>query len=168
MQRIIIDRFWARVEKKGADECWPWTGGGLPAGYGVLVIPTGKRGGKKLYAHRVSFEIANGGIDPDLLVCHSCDNPPCCNPKHLWQGTDLDNALDKIAKGRARSHYGPNLKIVGEGHGMAKLDADKVRLIRRLRADGLLLEDIGAQVGVGKSTVSRVINRDKIGGWTHV
>jgi hypothetical protein len=90
--------------------------------------------GERYSAHRTAFEVANGIIDPDLLVCHSCDNPPCCNARHHFQGTHGDNARDKWAKGRGFTPFN-EMKQIGEDHPGAKLDADTVRLIRRLRDD---------------------------------
>jgi hypothetical protein len=164
LENRIVERFWSRVDKKGPDDCWPWLGTRLPAGYGTF----GGRRGEHFYAHRVGFENQNGHINPELLVCHSCDNPPCCNGRHLFQGTHGDNSKDKWSKGRGFTPFGMLVQI-GEDHPGAKLDANTVRLIRRLRAETTLnLDEIGARIGVGKSTISRVINRDPVGGWAHV
>jgi len=90
-------RFWRHVDKRGPDECWPWTGGHTRKGYGVFHdVPN-----HQTTAHRMAWQLANGRPVPDgLEVCHRCDNPPCCNPTHLWIGTVRDNALDMVAKGR--------------------------------------------------------------------
>lgn len=66
-------------------------------GYGQATV-----GGKKYAAHRLSYAAANGPIPDGINVCHSCDNPPCVNPDHLFAGTTRDNVLDKMAKGRLR------------------------------------------------------------------
>jgi hypothetical protein len=73
--------------------CQEWQGQRNPDGYGWF---------KERQTHRLAFERANGPIPPGLLVCHSCDNPPCCNPDHLWLGTVADNTRDMLAKGRGR------------------------------------------------------------------
>lgn len=163
LEKRITERFWSRVDKKGPDDCWPWLGTRLPAGYGTF---SGKRG-ERFYAHRVGFEIENGIIDPNLLVCHSCDNPPCCNGCHLFQGTTLDNNLDMWAKGRGFTPF-RTLEQFSEDHPRSKLDDETVKLIRCLAAGGAMQKHIALQVGVGKSTVSRVINFDTKGGWSHV
>lgn len=91
----VQKRFWASVEIKESDECWVWTGNRNVAGYGRLWI------GEKAYrANRVACALHYGEIGAGVLACHSCDNPPCCNPKHLFLGTEETNAMDSAAKGR--------------------------------------------------------------------
>lgn len=91
-------RFWSRVDKRGPDECWEWRGARNENGYGWLNTVASP----SMLANRVAYHFATG-IDPGpLLVCHSCDNPPCCNPRHLWLGTHSDNMADMHAKGRRR------------------------------------------------------------------
>jgi hypothetical protein len=89
--------FWARV--KMTDNCWVWTGRSRnDAGYGEVFYK-----GKARLAHRVMWmETHDEPIPPGILVCHTCDNPPCVNPDHLFLGTTLDNAQDMVAKGRGR------------------------------------------------------------------
>ena len=97
-------RFWEKVDKKGPTECWVWTGAGvsrLPRrNYGLAHKPGTNRG--KVRAHRVSWEMHNGPIPDGLNVLHTCDNPPCVNPAHLFVGTQRDNVRDMYAKGRGR------------------------------------------------------------------
>jgi hypothetical protein len=92
------DRFWAQVERRDPDECWPWQGRRMPHGYGTLHHP----GRRTSYAHRVAWEFTNGAIPDGLIVMHTCDNPPCANPRHLRVGTMRDNMQDREAKGRGR------------------------------------------------------------------
>lgn len=86
-------RFWKKVNRKDENKCWEWLGSRYPSGYGRL---------SKKYAHRLSFEIINGLIPKGMHVLHTCDNPPCVNPKHLWVGTAGDNMRDRDKKGRGR------------------------------------------------------------------
>lgn len=80
------------------DGCWLWIGNTNRSGYGRIGL--GGRGGRKVLAHRFSYQLFNGEIPVGLHVCHSCDVPNCVNPSHLWLGTDADNARDCGAKGR--------------------------------------------------------------------
>jgi hypothetical protein len=99
--RPIEERFWEKVDKRGPDECWPWLDVPNAWGYGMFRI--GKR---KRPAHRLAYEFTHGPIPsqaPDgrrMFACHKCDNPICCNPVHIFPGTDLDNNRDRHMKGR--------------------------------------------------------------------
>lgn len=77
--------------------CWYWMGQVDRDGYGKV-----RFNGKYPTAHRASYEMHIGPISPGLCVCHSCDEPSCVNPDHLWLGTVADNARDREAKGRGR------------------------------------------------------------------
>lgn len=83
------------VETK--DGCLEWTGAKHRQGYGRIRVE-----GKITFTHRLAWQLSFGAIPKGLFVCHACDNPPCCNPKHLWLGTNLENQRDMFAKGRAR------------------------------------------------------------------
>jgi hypothetical protein len=89
-------RFWRLVEKKNPDECWPWKG------------TKHRYGGFRIWdrielAHRVAFMLTFGSIPDGKCVCHTCDNGFCCNPKHLWIGTHLENMRDMTKKGRTKA-----------------------------------------------------------------
>lgn len=109
--------FWAKVDKSGGEAaCWPWTGAITTHGYGCFNVK------RRVYgAHKYAYMLTKGPVPAGMHVMHSCDNRPCCNPAHLSLGTALDNAADKVAKGRQARRGG------------AKLTEDSVREIRSLR-----------------------------------
>jgi hypothetical protein len=86
-----IKDFWAKVSIASEDECWPFESVACD-GYARFAVD-----GRPMLSHRVAYVIANGFDPLDWAVCHSCDNPPCCNPKHLWLGTE-ENRTSKLAR----------------------------------------------------------------------
>lgn len=110
-----------------------------------------------LTAHRVSWEIANGRRVPDgMRVCHRCDNPPCCNPAHLFLGTPKANSADMVQKAR-HCH--------GERYPRHKLTESDVREIRRLKAAGNTYDALERQFGVSRGPLHRIVTRRS---WGHV
>lgn len=148
----LTERFWRKVAVAKGDECWSWNGSTSPAGYAQ--IWGGPAIGRPIAAHRVSYEIHHGPIPVDRLVMHSCDNPICCNPKHLSLGTDKANAADKVDK--RRHSY-------GENRYNAKLTDDKVRQIRR--ETNSTLREMSNIYGVSESVL---VNIRKGRTWRHV
>ena len=92
--KTFVARFWAKIEKC-ENGCWEWTGVRNWMGYGRV-----SRAGRITSAHRIAYELSVAAIPDGLSVLHRCDNPPCCNPDHLFVGTVRDNAKDAVAKGR--------------------------------------------------------------------
>ncbi|MBI5315856.1 MAG: HNH endonuclease [Nitrospirae bacterium] len=105
----LPDRFWSKVAKGPPEDCWLWMGARLLTGYGVFSL------GGSDGAHRVAWMLTHGPIPPGRHICHHCDNPPCCNPAHLFCGTHLDNMRDRDRKGRG-NHYHPPRSGTGPGH----------------------------------------------------
>ena len=94
------ERYWARVIKGDSpDDCWGWSGSTSGAGYGQVERWEGNQR-HRTYAHRMSLQIHGVDIPEGMVVLHSCDNPPCTNPRHLRVGTQLDNMRDARDKGR--------------------------------------------------------------------
>lgn len=125
----ISERFLAKVQKTSS--CWLWTGAKTRDGRGV--IGQGKH--KTILAPRVSWFVATGQWPPDsLFVCHTCDNPTCVNPDHLFLGTHTDNMQDASRKGRIR---GQSLTHCLRGHPLSgdNLGIDKYNHRRCLTCD---------------------------------
>jgi hypothetical protein len=88
-------RFWAKVDIRGENECWPWRGA-TDGRYGLFYLRR-----RNLRATLVSLSMHLNAVRPNgSVTCHACDNPICVNPKHLWWGTMRENALDAVSKGR--------------------------------------------------------------------
>lgn len=151
----LADAFWSRVEKAEGDACWRWSGSLLrrPSGapsYGLINLGARSR---RMLAHRFSYLLNVGALAPEQVVRHRCDNPQCVRPDHLEAGTQAQNLADMRERGRA--HF--NRFKPGTAHPNAKMDAEKVREIRRLRSEGMSLARIGAAVGLNASTVHDIV-----------
>jgi len=167
-------RFWKKVHIRDLNECWPWKASRTLRSYGLLGIRRGgnRRVNSMFLAHRVAWTISNNPIPPGLCVLHRCDNPPCCNPAHLFLGTPADNTQDANQKGRlahgdksaARKH--PERVPRGEGHTMHKLTDEQVREIRlRHDAGAGSTYSLAIEYRVARATISQVIRRKT---WAHV
>ena len=145
-----LRNFWRKVDKRGPDVCWEWLAHKTQHGYGkVKLHPRG------MYAaHRIAHHLATGTDPGELLVCHKCDNPGCCNPGHFFLGTSADNVADRDAKGRR--------DVRGEKHGSAKLTEAQVLEIRASDATGPAL---AAKHGVSRSLVSGIRLHQR---WKHI
>lgn len=98
----LVERFWEKVANRGGDGCWTWTAYTDKDGYGS--IGEGGSKGRNLQSHRASWLIHFGEPPSELMVLHSCDNPPCVRPDHLFLGTAKINYEDMVAKGRRVIH----------------------------------------------------------------
>jgi HNH endonuclease len=152
----IEQRLWDKVQKAGDDECWEWTGSRTQAGYGSISYKN-----RHHYAHRLIYELTHGPIPKNMLVCHTCDNPPCVNPSHLWIGTKGDNNRDMRDKGRDSTHNAAR----GERQGSAKLTEQSVRAIRDLHQKGHSLQSLAARFGVTSENIYIIVQRKS---WKHI
>jgi hypothetical protein len=141
--------FWDRVDVRGKNECWPWTGLVNHRGYGRAWCPERR---KTVLAHRMAWERSYGPIPPGTNICHHCDNPPCCNPKHLFPGSQAENLRDMVAKGRDRSFNSGSLKP-GEANRSALLTESQVK---RIRASTALHRELAAMYGVSRPTITAI------------
>ena len=139
----VFNSYKVRVDESG---CMIWAGG-KSHGYGRMRVRE-VWGSTPVYAHRVSYLLAKGPIAKGLNVCHTCDNPSCVNPGHLFLGTQKDNLDDMTKKNRQAS---------GEKNGMASITDDSVMKIRSLAATGTKQYTIADMFGISQAQVSRII-----------
>lgn len=148
----VEEKFWSKVII--TEGCWNYQGQRDKDDYGKLKI-----GKKTTQAHRYSYELHFGTIQNTLLiVCHTCDNPPCVNPEHLYLGTHKDNARDRNTRNRA---YIAN----GELCNFAKLREFQIPIIRKLYDNGFTMNEIAIRFEVHPATIRSIVNRIN---WKHV
>ena len=147
--------FWGKVEKGGEDDCWPWNACKRD-GYGAVWIR-----GKMHVASRIILFLKIGPFPQEMKACHTCDNPECCNPLHIWLGSAADNMSDRDEKGR----YVNGPKPQGEAHFFAKLTDEQVLLIRKRYAEEDISERrLAAELGLTRGSVRYVLTV----GWKHL
>lgn len=159
----LEERFWSKVDTSaGLWSCWLWTGARLPTGYGAFNVG----GHRVVTASRFALSIALGRpVGDGLEACHTCDNPPCVNPGHLFEGSPSDNQRDSHAKGRDAARVHPESIVRGERQGNAKLTVDLVLRIRQQRATGALLRELAADYDLAISHVQRIVTGES---WAHI
>lgn len=108
--------WWSKVERREPDECWPWKAGRDKDGYGKFTVGLGGKRQRHTRAHRFGYELLVGSVPADLVVRHTCDNPPCCNPAHWRLGTPRDNNDDKVSRGRHAKVWGRPLSNARRTH----------------------------------------------------
>ena len=150
----LEDRFWPKVDKLGPDDCWLWRASRDGAGYGMIKIGGGAKGNYR--AHQASLIIA-GKSRPteDHCALHTCDNPSCVNPSHLWWGTKTENNRDRATKGRSAN-------MNGMRSSRSKLDDEAIRIIRGSKDDNAAMAQ---RFSVTKENISMIRLRKT---WKHV
>lgn len=161
------NRFWNKVDIKSLHECWEWTGAKRKHGYGKIMVEdgirsSGKRRQKDISAHRVSYMIHYGPIPKGFCICHTCDNPGCVNPNHLFLGTLADNNRDMRNKGRQA--WGKKVSHPGEKNPSAKLTEKDVKKIRTLYPKQTQTK-IANDYGVTQGLIGHIVHR-RI--WKHI
>lgn len=126
-------RFWSKVDVRSDDDCWEWNSERQKSGY---PYGTFRISHKAARSHRIAFQIFYGLVSDDLCVLHSCDNPPCCNPRHLFSGTRKDNSRDCASKSRCR---------------WSKLTMDQIRAIQ---TDPRSTKEVAAAFQISQSHAS--------------
>lgn len=133
----FLKRYWDKIHKRGEDDCWNWIAGLNTGGYGAIKGTRTDRDGFPFYpmwqAHIVSFTIHNGPPNEGLFVLHKCNNRRCVNPKHLYEGTQLDNGRDMAVSGILKGSNNPTSKFTDE----------QVRTIRVQHSNGLSFAELG-------------------------
>jgi hypothetical protein len=150
--RSLADRFWRKVEVCGPADCWPWKAKLGDTGYGQF-----KANNQCVRSHRVAWTLTHGTIPHGLHVLHKCDNRACCNPAHLFLGTQLENIADRHLKGRDAHVSRP-----GMSNHQARLTDDAIRQIRATRGP---LKLIAKDHGVSHSLISMIRSGKR---WGHV
>lgn len=161
----VTDRFWAKVDVRQPDECWVWTAGRQPNGYGQFRL-----NGRSLGAHRLLWRMEHGPIPAGLYVCHHCDNPPCVNPNHLYLGTPSRNTADAYARGRITPATGERHGSRTHPEALVRGSAVRGAKLTEAQAREILASSEGQRVlakrfGVDHATVSSIKCRVN---WKHL
>ena len=152
MDQRLVERFNSKY-RKDESGCWIWTASTAGKGYGQIKLP-GQR--KQIYAHRLSYLIHKGEEPGNKHVCHTCDNPRCVNPDHLFIGTSQDNHDDMKAKGR---------HTYGEKSATVKLTEEQVKQIVNMLSAKVPQIRIAKAFNVHQSTISKINLGNR---WQHI
>lgn len=154
----LPERFWSHVDQRSACECWPWTAARYPDNYGMVGIRNQGRA-TTMRAHALALTLATAEDAAGRFALHHCDNPPCCNPRHLYWGNQVMNIADMDRRGRSHRPV-----MVGVDNPRAKLREDDVRAIRD-GADLLSQDRLAELFGVSQQVISGIIRGAQ---WKHV
>ena len=148
------NRFLCKIDIKSENECWNWTASKCSDGYGHFRFE-----GSIVGSHIVMYKLYNNIKDlQGLHILHSCDNPACCNPKHLRAGTASENAIDKVNKNRHNNHK-------GELHPSVTLTEEIVLLIRKLYKEGKSQAELGRKFEVTRANIHYIVHNKS---WSHI
>ena len=145
MEATYEPRFWGNIKLQESG-CMEWQKYRDKKGYGAV-----KRSGTAYLAHREAWRLTYGALEDSVCVLHRCDNPPCCNPDHLFLGSRADNIRDMISKGR-------DVHFSGEDNANSKLTDSQVVEIREMYKTGAYRqEDLAKMFHVDQTHVSRIV-----------
>lgn len=145
-RKSVQERFWSKVNRDNDDGCWEWVGGKVRGGYGWF-----KSDDKHYQAHRFVWMITYGEIPNGMLICHTCDNPSCVNPKHLWLGTDKTNAEDRVRKKRQSRGTTNHPKI--------RVSPEQVKEMRKVYSLGnISMRKLASIYGICYSETNAILN----------
>jgi len=167
MRKTVEQRFFEKVDKNAPNGCWEWTAGKDGDDYGIFRVSNTKQ--KR--THRFSYEFFKGLIPEGKMVCHTCDNPRCVNPDHLWLGTQKENMKDCVRKGRTAngdnngSRKRPNKLKRGSENPLSKLTEIIVKNARDKHNQGSSITSLAIKYGVSTPAMFNAINRNT---WKHV
>ena len=146
------ERFWSKVDRSaGPEACWPWLGHRQKNGYGQFRMGNKRR----VLAHRFAIGLTEIGDRKNGVAKHSCDNPSCCNPKHISPGTQAQNQAEKVQRGRS---------LVGARNPNATMSEETALVIKRRRKAGDRYVDIARDLGLSLHRVHKVANYS----WKHL
>ena len=153
---LLLQRLMNHIDGTPKNQCWEWQGSRGKASHGQTWAYS-----KHILAHRLSYLLHKGPIPEGLLVCHSCDNPPCINPKHLFLGTFQDNIDDMMKKGRHAKIKG----LRGSTNGNSKLNNKQVKAIKKKLKDGVTILKLAKEFKVSRMLLYYIRDGKQ---WTHI
>lgn len=164
---FTIEDIKSHCDIKAISDCWEWRGARNKDGYGKVSV-----GMKDWRTHRLAFILAGNDLAEGELVLHQCDNPPCCNPRHLFKGSQLVNRRDCVAKKRTAtgdkngSRVHPEKVAHGDNHGLAVMTSEKVKALREMYDGGdHTIRKLSVYFRISNATVRQVTTRKT---WRHI
>jgi hypothetical protein len=152
VDKCIVKLFWRLVKKGAPNECWPWLGALDSRGrYGVFLDSEQQR---EIVASRFVLQLILGrrlvpNVERHIFACHTCDNPPCCNPKHIFAGDNLANQRDSVAKNRHVSQHHKNGAVLTE---------EEILEIRGRYSRGEFGIDLASEFGVSRAAIHTIVS----------
>jgi hypothetical protein len=162
MTSRVGDDFWSHVDRGAPDQCWPWKRG-KGRTYGTVWLPDQ---GRSKGSHVIAWEATHGSVPDGLQVLHRCDNRPCCNPEHLFLGTQSDNMRDAISKGRktGQKHTTDHDRIEADPDQRPALYGDELQLAatcalsEEMERQDLTKAALAAKMGRTRGDITQILS----------